>query len=208
MLPAQYTTPAAVILTIGGLLACFAGYRLFRFVLGLTGFVVGAYATSQIMGPSHPWTLVLAAIVGGFAGALLMIAAYFIGVGLVGAGLAALGLNLLWHAAMHHEPPTVVLVVVCVLGALGALSVVRYVAIFGTALLGSWTFIVGALALAGDKVAGRATAVRDVTVMYPLDPATSGWWVMAGWFVLALLGAITQFATTSRGAGKKKVKGA
>jgi len=37
MLPAAYATPAAVILLVGGLLACFAGYRLFRFVLGVYG---------------------------------------------------------------------------------------------------------------------------------------------------------------------------
>jgi hypothetical protein len=133
-----------------------------------------------------------------------MVAAYFIGVGLVGAGLAALGINIVWHAAAHSDPPTVVLVIVCVVGALGALSVVRYVAIFGTALLGSWTFIVGALALAGDKAATHAAAARDVTVMYPLDPTPSSPWIIAGWLVLALLGAIAQFATTSRGAGKKK----
>jgi hypothetical protein len=83
---------------------------------------------------------------------------------------------------------------------------VRYVAIFGTALLGSWTFIVGAMALAGNKVAAHAASARDVVVLYPLDPIPTTWWVIGGWFVLALLGAIVQFATTSRSAGKKKPK--
>jgi hypothetical protein len=206
MLPAQYATPAAVVLAIGGLLTCFVGYRLFRFVLGLTGFIVGAMVSAQIMGPTHTWTLVLAALIGGIVGAVLMIAAYFIGVGLVGAGLAALALNLLWRAFGHADPPTIVLVLVCVLGALGALSIVRYVAIFGTALLGSWTFIVGALALAGDKAATSAASGGVVMGFYPLDPVPSNMWIMAGWFVLALLGALAQFATTSRSAGKKKAQ--
>ena len=34
MLPATFQTPAALVLLCGGLLACFAGYRVFRVVLG------------------------------------------------------------------------------------------------------------------------------------------------------------------------------
>ena len=37
MLPASYQMPAAVVLLIGGIVACFFGYRLFRVVLSLTG---------------------------------------------------------------------------------------------------------------------------------------------------------------------------
>ena len=124
MLPASYATPAALVLALGGLLACFAGYRLFRLVLGIYGFMLGAFVTTSMMGAANIWALALAAVVGGLVGAVLMIAAYFIGVGLVGAGLAALVLNLLWRV-IGGEPPTWLLVVVCVLGALGALSVVR-----------------------------------------------------------------------------------
>ena len=137
-------------LALGGLLACFAGYRLFRFVLGMYGLILGAMVTTSWMGASSTWTLVLAAAVGGLLGALLMIAAYFVGVGLIGAGLAALAVNLGWRA-IGGEPPTLVLVIACVLGALGALSVVRYVVIAGTAIAGAWTLIVGVLALMGDR---------------------------------------------------------
>ena len=40
MLPASFQTPAAIILVLGGLLSCFAGYRVFRVVLGFFGFVL------------------------------------------------------------------------------------------------------------------------------------------------------------------------
>ena len=40
VLPATYQLPAAGILVLGGLLACFAGYRLFRVVLGVYGFII------------------------------------------------------------------------------------------------------------------------------------------------------------------------
>ena len=106
MLPASYATPTAVVLALGGLLACFAGYRLFRLVLGVYGFILGAFITTSMMGSANMWTLVLAAVVGGILGAILMIAAYFMGVGLVGAGLAALAVHVVWRviAASRRRP--------------------------------------------------------------------------------------------------------
>jgi hypothetical protein len=89
MLPSAYLTPAAVVFAIGGFLACFAGYRLFRFVLGINGFILGALLTTSAMGTSSMWALAVAAIVGGLVGAVLMIAAYFVGVAIVGAGVVA-----------------------------------------------------------------------------------------------------------------------
>ena len=50
MLPASFQMPAAIILLVGGLLSCFAGYRVFRFVLAFFGFILGALATSAAMG--------------------------------------------------------------------------------------------------------------------------------------------------------------
>jgi hypothetical protein len=204
MLPASFATPAAIILTLGGLIACFGGYRLFRFVLGLYGFYLGAIVTTAFMPPTNTWALVMAAIVGGVVGALLIVGAYFVGVGLIGAGLAALALLSGWHAIMHAEPPTVVLVVVAVLGALGALSIVRYVVVFGSAIAGSWTAVVGGLALTIDK-SRHAGQSNDLWVLYPLDPMQGRWWVLGVWLALTIAGVVTQLATTSKTGKRKKV---
>ena len=198
MLPAEYVVPAAAVLVVGGLLSCFAGYRSFRFVLGMFGFIFGAAIVSNMTNPHTTWALLVDGLVGGIVGALLMIAAYFVGVGLIGAGLAALAITSAWHLFAHTDPPTLVLVIVSVLGALGALSIVRYVVIFGTALAGSWTLIVGALALRGDAAARRAASAGDVWVWYPLDPLQGRWWVLAAWFVIALAGVVVQLVTTRR----------
>ena len=205
MFPAASLTAIAAMLALGGLLACFAGFRLFRVVLGLYGFYFGAVIATQTMGASNTWGLVMAAIAGGFVGAILMIAAYFVGVGLVGAFLAALALNAAWRF-VGGEPPTFVLVIVCVLGALGALSVVRYVIVFGTALAGSWTLLVGALALAGNAAAQRAASAAEVWILYPLDPQPDRWWLLPAWLGLALLGAVVQLATTKATGAKRPPK--
>jgi hypothetical protein len=205
MLPAAYATPAVVILTLGGVLACFFGYRLFRVVLGVYGFVAGALIATQMMAPSsNMWTLTVAAVVGGVLGGALMIAAYFVGVGLVGAGLAALLLNIGWRF-VGGDPPTWLLVVVAVLGALGALSVVRFVVIFGTATAGAWTIIVGALALMGDRAALRAASAGDIWILYPLDPLPERWWYTVAWVVLLVIGAVVQLSTSTR-TGKPRSK--
>jgi hypothetical protein len=132
-----------------------------------------------------------------------------VGVGLVGAGLAALGLNVAWGYIAGAEPPTPVLIIVCVLGALAALSVVRYVVIIGTALAGAWTLMVGALAMRGDEAARHAASAGDVWILYPLDPVTRRWWLLPLWLLLALVGAVVQLSTSKskgKGKGKKKAK--
>jgi hypothetical protein len=202
MLPVRYAAPAALVLTVGGLISCFAGYRLFRVVLGLYGFFLGAMITTSTMGTANMWYLVLAAVVGGLVGAVLMVAAYFLGVGLVGAGLAALALNGVWRVVAGGDPPTLVLVLVCVVGALAALSVVRYVVVFGTAIAGAWTLIVGVLALTGRSTVAGAGA-RDVWVVYPLDPMPGRWWILALWLALSLAGVIVQLSTTTKTAKRK-----
>ena len=42
MLPASYQVPAAIALLIGGIVSCFFGSRLFRIVLTIFGFILGA----------------------------------------------------------------------------------------------------------------------------------------------------------------------
>lgn len=203
MLPAAYATPTAAVLAVGGLLACFAGYRLFRVVLGLYGFILGAFLTTQAMPMSNTWALVVAAVAGGLLGAVLMIVAYFTGVGLVGAGLAALAMNVIWRF-VGGQPPTWLLVVVCVVGALAALSVVRYVVVFGTAIAGAWTLIVGGLALLGDPGALRAASAGDVWILYPLDPLPSRWWHTLLWVGLSIAGVVVQLATTKKSAPARR----
>ena len=194
--------PTAVIFAVAGLLTCFAGYRLFRFVLGLYGFLAGAVVASSMADPGNTFVLIVTILVGGVVGAVVMVLAYFIGVGLIGAGLAAMLLNLGWRA-VGGEPPTLVVVIVCVIGAVLALQAVRYVVVCGTAIAGSWTFIVGALALMGDSKALVAASAPNVWVVYPMDLLPPNWWVMIGWITLAISGIVVQLKTTTAG-GKRK----
>ena len=198
MLPASFQTPAAIILVLGGLLSCFAGYRVFRVVLGFFGFVLGALLTSSIMGTDQTVWMIVAAIVGGIVGALILVAAYFVGVALIGAGAGALLVNLIW-ASLGREPHIVIVILFAIAGALAALALQRYVIIIATGFGGAWTTIVGALALMGDKLAVETAARNNVWLAYPMNPAPGQRWVIVAWLVLGLVGVIVQLTITAKG---------
>ena len=157
MLPLSVQVPASIVLLAGGAMACFAGYRLFRLVLGVYGFILGALLASAMVGASGTWTMVLAALAGGAAGALVLVAGYFVGVALVGAGLGALAVNLAWKP-FGGEPHWAVVLVVAAVGAIAAMSFQRYVIILATAFGGAWTMLIGAAALMAGPGSRAASA--------------------------------------------------
>ena len=203
MLPASFQAPAAVILLIGGLLACFAGYRIFRVVLGIYGFILGALLASNVVGGEQSGAMMLvAAIGGGLVGALLLIAAYFVGVALIGAGLGA-GLANLIGAGLGREPHIVVVILLAIVGALAALRLQRYVIVVATAFGGAQTIVVGAAALLGNPAAA-ATAARAIYTVYPLNPMPETALDAIAALVLGIAGVIVQLMVTSKNKGKKR----
>src|SRR5688572_27487590 len=197
MLPASFQTPAAIILLIGGVISCFAGYRVFRVVLGIYGFILGALFASGIAGPENTMWMIVAAIAGGAIGALILIAAYFVGVALLGAGIGALTASLIW-ASLGREPGAIAVILFAIVGALGALALQRYVIIGATAFGGAWTIIVGALALTGNRIALDAAARNNVWLAYPV-PEPGNYWLLLAWIALGVTGVIVQLAITAKG---------
>jgi hypothetical protein len=197
MLPASLQTPAAIVILLGGLLATFAGYRVFRIVLGIYGFVLGAMLASSTVGVDQTMWMLVAAVVGGLVGAAILILAYFLGVALVGAGIGAFVAHLLW-AAFGRDPHVFIVIVFAIAGALGALSLQRHVIIGATAFGGAWTTLVGALALYNGRAA-QAAARPDVWTLYPFDPAPGQRWVTVAWLVLGFIGVAVQLSVTAKG---------
>jgi hypothetical protein len=201
MLPATYQLPAAIVLLAGGAVACFFGYRLFRIVLAIFGFILGALAASSVFGVSDTGPMIVAAVVGGLIGAGILFAAYFVGVALVGAGLGATIANLLFSAS-DRDPHFLVVVFFSIAGAAASMYLQRYVIIVGTAFGGAWTLIVGAMALIGDRTALAAAAAGDVWVAYPLSPAPGQRWVPIAWLALGAIGTGVQLGITGGEKGR------
>ena len=181
----------------GGLLACFAGYRVFRVVLAIYGFILGALLASSLMGSEQTTWMVLAWIGGGVIGALILIVAYFAGVALLGAGLGAAAAHMIW-ASLSSEPGLVVVILSSIAGALGALALQRYVIIITTGFGGAQTAIVGATALMGNSAAARA-ATSAVWGVYPLDPMPHTSWDAGVSLLLGAIGVVVQLSITAKG---------
>ena len=113
MLPASFQTPAAIVLLIGGVISCFAGYRVFRVVLGIYGFIIGALFASGAMGTEHTAWMIVAALAGGVVGALALLGRHVT--------LDAAARNNVWLAYPMNPAPGQywVLFAWIVLGALG-----------------------------------------------------------------------------------------
>jgi len=200
MLPHSYELPVAVLIVLGGALSCFAGYRLFKTVLAIYGFIFGAMLASSFMGVSNTTGMIAAALVGGIVGAFVLVLAYFVGIALVGAGLGALVAHYGWGYVGHGDPPAVALILLAVLGAVGAMFLQRYVIIVATAFGGAWTVVTGGIAIAADRAADRASKVGDVWIFYPTTAPPGQRWVPIAWIVLGLVGMAIQLGVT----GKKR----
>jgi hypothetical protein len=194
MLPASFELPAAVLIIAGGAMACLAGYRLFRIVLAIYGFVLGAVIASSIVGVTNTIGMLAAALGGGLIGALTLVFAYFAGIALVGAALGALLTHGLWTQFAGGDPPALLIVGASIAGALAAMFLQRYVIVVGTAFGGAWTIVVGLISI----LQGRGT--DNVWILYPTLPADSRWTMLA-WLALGLAGTAIQLAITAR---KKK----
>jgi hypothetical protein len=199
MLPHSYEVPAAILLVFGGLLSCLAGYRLFKIVLGIYGFVLGAMLASSGMGVTNTTGMIVASILGGVCGALLLMFAYFIGIALVGAGLGALVAHVAWSSVgKGGDPPALAIVALAIAGSIGAMFLQRYVIVVATAFGGAWTMIVGALAIASERTAAaRAASATNVWILYPTS-APGQAWVPFAWVALGLIGAGVQLRITGR----------
>jgi len=187
-------------LILGGSLACFAGHRLFKLVLAMYGFIFGALLASSTMGVTNTAGMVGAALLGGIVGALILVFAYFVGIALVGAGLGALVAHVGWTTlrAGAGDPPVALVIVLAICGSIAAMVLQRWVIVVTTAVAGAWTIIVGALAIAGDRLASRAATTGDVWILYPLSPTPPRPWVPYAWVALGFLGMAMQLGVTGR----------
>jgi hypothetical protein len=203
MLPISLQLPAGTLLVLVGLLSCFAGYRLFRLVLTVYGFVLGALFASTLVPPSDTLAMLVAIGVGGLLGALILYAGYIVGVALVGGGLGAVLAHSAWTSWRGTEPGTIVVLFAAVIGATLATVMQREIVIVATAFFGAQTAVaglVGALATRAARGAGQG----DVWVGHLGIPTLAHRWQFLGWVLLGIVGTIVQFRSGGSRSLRKK----
>ena len=127
-----------------GAIQCFFGYRIFKFILGLIGFLVGG-AIAGAIGFSmseNEIVVLLVGIVGGFIGAALMIALYFIGIFLIGALLGGV-IGFVLYASVGNSPEAAVVLILAVVVGVIALIFQKFMIIVSTGFGGAWGVVFG-----------------------------------------------------------------
>lgn len=200
MLPPGSQLPVAIMFVAAGVLSCFLGQRIFRAVLTMYGFVLGALLGSSFLGDASTWTMVAVVVGAGLVGALILSLAYFMGVAIVGAALGVAVLHGLYGVLGGDVNPWYV-VSVSVAGALAALLVQRYVIVTGTAFAGAWILLVGVLTLMRQIPVNAAS--KDGWITYPLNPIPGQRWVILAWVVLSIVGIAVQLGLMGRAQSAK-----
>lgn len=200
MLPPGSQLPVAIMFVAAGVLSCFLGQRIFRAVLTMYGFVLGALLGSSFLGDASTWTMVAVVVGAGLVGALLLSLAYFMGVAIVGAALGVAVLHGLYGVLGGEANPWYV-VSVSVVGALAALLVQHYVIVTGTAFAGAWILLVGVMTLMRQIPVNAAS--NEGWITYPLNPIPGQRWVIVAWVVLSIVGIAVQLGLMGRAKSAK-----
>ncbi|CAI5729434.1 unnamed protein product [Hyaloperonospora brassicae] len=205
----------AVVAVLGGLVVCFAGYRLFRptvfasaFILGglfVAGIIDTAFASLDWM-PTASWIgFAIGGLIAGLAVLFLYSASIFLG-GAAGGVMLAFTINTSVGTKIIPSNPDILLVILAVLlGILGgvlALKLEKPVLITTTAIVGATVCVWGVGYFAGDypngadlKEFGRKNDDGD----WVYDMPDAWWGYLGATVVLFVLGVSAQATKTARG---------
>jgi hypothetical protein len=171
-----------------GLLQCFAGYRIFRVVLGITGFVFGAVLAGYLI---FTWTdsqlfAIIAGVIGGLIGAFLMGGLYIVGFFVIGAIFGGVATSALFALAGSVAPVWLV-VVLALVGGILAVVLQKLMIVIATAFGGSWWVMSGIASLTG------AIEMQQLQLApLGLQEAGTGW--LVAWLVLGIAGMMVQYS--------------
>lgn len=196
----------ALLIIFIGLIACFAGYRLFMTLLPMWGFFAGlwlgitglqsAFGVNFLAGASG---LVIGFVLGMIL-ALLAYMFYFLGVFILGGSIGySLTATMLVNGVGMQPGFTVFLIsmAAAVLFAIlfVAFNAQKYLVAFLTALGGAGVVISGLLLLIGPVTSQQISTPVGILASAPFLIGPT-WWL--GWFALAALGFLSQSAATRK----------
>jgi len=131
-----------------GLFICFFGYRIFRLVLAVAGFIIGA---SFIAGVGFTLTegkeilvIVIAGLAGGLIAAVILLFLYSVGVFLLGALFGVVILSGTF-VIMDINTSPLIYIVPALLGGIVALLLQKFMIILITSFTGAWIAVIGTL---------------------------------------------------------------
>lgn len=192
-LPETTINGAVAIAIAVGTLYCFLGYKTLKVVIGLTGFILAGGVAGLLvvwLFPEQSLAAAISGLIGGLCGAMALYFLYKFGVFLVG----LLGSALIAYAVMADSanPYAIWMVLGCaVAGGLISIALERGIMVLATAALGAWIVVCGI----GFFLVGPT--FLDI-LQQPVELAKDRQVLITCWAVVAISGAVAQFATTRK----------
>ena len=181
-----------------GVVYCFFGYRIFRIILGILGFILGASMAVRIafdMFGGERVLTILAGLVGGVIGAVLMVILYFIGIFLLGAWLGSL-LGVLLTGGGGSTVETVIILVLAVIGGIVAVILQKSMIIISTSLSGSWGIVSGIFHFVGDGFGPIRSFQSHPNLRVLRSMGIRGYIMLLCWVLLGIAGIVVQHKIT------------
>jgi hypothetical protein len=192
------TTAVGIVAIAIGILACFAGYRVFRIVLPILGFIIGLGVGAQLaeafLGEPYLDSLTswVVAIIVGLVFATIAFIWWYVSVAITIAGLGyAIGYGAAVGVDAGVDAATTIGIVVAVLAAVVAilLRIPVAIVIVMSAFWGASAIVGGALVLMGQI---DTAELRNGSVDVVIGESTL---LLVAWLVLAVVGIVVQWMT-------------
>ena len=181
-----YGASLAIVGILFGIASCFFGYKIFKIILGLFGFIIGLAIGALIGGAvgNGEGATVIGALIGGFIGAALAVSLFYLGVFLIGAAFGGLVAGVLSGATGSSS--TTLILIGALIGGVLAMVAQKALIILSTAFSGSWSIVTGAAALTG-------AAISPYSILTGQRGAGSLALVLIFWIILGAIGAVYQY---------------
>jgi len=186
------TDTFAIALIASGMITCFFGYRLFKVVLAIIGFVTGgALAWTVLTAAGYgQWVTIVGSCLAALVGGVAMFSLFFAGVFLFGCAMGLL-MAVVILSAIGSELTVVVVSIFALVNGLVTLWFRKVLVVASTALTGAWSVLSGVAYFVGDLDLVGALAEPE------LLRAQGGFYyaVLALWLLLGISGIAIQMRT-------------
>jgi len=171
-----------------GAVQCFFGYRIFKIILGLMGFLIGGVLAAAMGFAIFEQEIIalVSGLVGGIIGAALMVVLYFVGIFLIGAFLGGVLGTVLFAVAETYPEPVVLLILAVITGVI-ALIFQKFMIIVATGFGGAWSVVTG--------IAYFTTGAIDPTNLESMFRADGSqlYIIVLCWIALGTVGVVVQY---------------
>ncbi len=186
----QHELIGLLVLFAAGSAYCFLGYRIFRVVLGLTGFLLAGLTAAALAGwisYGHVMSMAIAGVLGGLCGAVALFFLYRAGVFFVG---FLGGLIIAFHVLQGSSESWVIWAILGagLAGGVMALGLEPLVMTVATAVIGAWLCMVSGFFLLMETPYGEPLSK-------PENTAVLSWGLLIIWGVMACIGILVQYRT-------------